>query len=182
MEVMIKRGYKSGGCVPINVSEIFGCIWDNCSGGYHERHAGYAIYGYISYQRATELGLCSGRHAGYGNPVKIMIPANRNMTEPHKSGYRYLCCIAGKKPDYRLPGQKPCTKRILALIDAGSMTRRCLRVQLRTEHYPVKLIARAITRLGKQGRVMLRGSSYDPSQVIEAVAQTHVIGMGRDPP
>ena len=182
MKVMIKRSCRSLTCNPIDVAEISGCHWDNVSGGYMERHAGYALYGYIAYEQAIELVDCSGRHAGFGNEVKIMIPANRNNSEVFRSGFMYLRSIAGKKPLYRQPGQKPCTKRILSLVIKGSMTRKCLRMQLKSEFYTAKQITRALKRLGKLGRVILRGSPYDSLQLIEAVPEACVIGSGRDPP
>ena len=182
MKVMIKRSCRSLTCNPIDVAEIRGCHRDNVSGGYRERHAGYALYGYITYEQAMRLVDCSRRHAGYGNSVKIMIPANRNNSESFHSGYMYLRISAGKKPLYRQPGQKPCTKRILSLVIKGSMTRKCLRMQLKSEFYTAKQITRALKRLGKLGRVILRGSPYDSLQLIEAVPEALVIGSERDPP
>ena len=167
MEVRIKRSYKSQMCNPINVEEISGCLWDNISGGRQEKHFGYALYGYIPYERAMELVDCSGMHASYGNNVRIMIPKSRNNEEPYKTGYDHFVGIVGSKPDCRPDGQIACSKRILELVNEKPMKRGELRSKLKLEKYPVKQIAGAIKRLGKEARLVLSGSSYDRNQLIE---------------
>ena len=171
MEVIIKR---SGGSyskeAAVDVDIIRDVHWGNVSGGVNARHAGFSLYGYIDYSLASKLVSCSGTHAHYGNRAKIMIPASLNKESPYREGYEYLLDRAGRKPSYhyRLPGQKPCTKRILELIaHEEPVTRKALRDQLLGERYGGKQIARALNRMEKDGRIIYKeGSSNNPQQLI----------------
>ena len=171
MEVIIKR---SRGCyseeAAVDVDIISSVHWGNVSGGVNVRHAGFALYGYIDYSLASKIVSCSGMHAHYGHSAKIMIPASLNKEAPYREGYEYLLECAGRKPSYhyRLPGQKPCTKRILELIaQKESVTRKALRDQLLSERYGGKQIARALNRMEKDGRIIYKeGSSNSQQQII----------------
>lgn len=167
MKVIIQRSFKASKESEIDVKLISRTCWDDISGGIRERHAGYSLYGYIPYELAAILVDCSGIHERLGNEAKIMIPANSNRKMPYHDGYELLKTLAGPKPEYRKPGQKPCTKRILELLDVGAMERKHLREVLIEEQYPANQIARALKRMFKDGRLILHGSANSPKQLIE---------------
>lgn len=160
MKVLIKRNIGAYSDVgEIDVDEIHGVFWDNVSGGVHAKHAGYAIYGYIDYNLASQLVSCSGTHAHYGNPAKIMIPASLNKGEPYREGYRQLVERCVPKPAYhaRPVGLKPCTKRIIEVLkEKGPASRGELRRILLFERYSKGLIARALNHMGKDGRIVFQ--------------------------
>lgn len=171
MKVIIKRNRGPYSMeAEIDTDEISGLHWDNISGGVNQRQAGYSLYGYIDYQLASQIVSCSGTHARYGSRAKIMIPASLNKAEPYKTGYEYLVSSLGPKPSYhyRLPGQKPCRTRISELLgEKGAMTRQELRETLQMEKYGRDMIARALNRMEKTGRIIYKdGSSFSPTQII----------------
>ena len=145
MNVMIKRSFRGYTVSEIDVEKIFNVRWDNESGGYHERHAGYSLYGYISYEVGKELVECSGRHGYYKNDMKVMIPACYNQKPPFQEGYRYLANLAGPKPIFSFG--PPCTKRILKVLEKGPMERKQLRDMLFDEGYPKSRIAGALKHM-----------------------------------
>jgi len=171
MKVIIKRNRGPYSIeAEIDIDEIKGVHWDNVSGGVNQRQAGYSLYGYIDYQLASQIVSCSGTHAHYGSPAKIMIPGSLNKREPYKTGYEYLVSCTYSKPvcHYRLPGLKPCTKRILELVgERGFMSRKDLREVLKMEKYGRSMIARALNRMEKAGRIIYKaGNSYSSKQII----------------
>ena len=171
MKVIIKRNRGTYSMESeIDIDEIKGVHWDNVSGGVNQRQAGYSLYGYIDYKLASQIVSCSGTHAHYGRPAKIMIPASLNKREPYKSGYEYLVSCIVPKPvyHYRWPCLRPCTKRILELLgERGFMSRKDLREVLIMEKYGRSMIARALNRMEKAGRIVYKeGNSYSSKQII----------------
>ncbi len=169
MKVRIKRSFcDREEAAEVDVSQIDNCRWDNISGGYGKRHAGYALYGYIPYEEAAKLVNCSGRHEDYGYQVKIMIPKSWNREDPYKEGYRHLIQHAGIKPKFRKDGQIPCTKRIILIVgNEGVVKRKQLREQLISEGYPKMQIAGALKCMKQDGRLILTGSPNSPYQLIK---------------
>lgn len=162
MKVLIIRSpgqYSTVG--EIDIDEIEGIHWGNQSGGVNRRHAGYSLYGYIDYDRAAELVNCSGEHGYYGSQAKIMIPASLNKRNPYAEGYKELLERVPGKPTYhfRLAGQKPCTTRILEILqEKGPIMRGELRKLLIMEKYRKSLIMGALNRMGKDGRIIFEAS------------------------
>ena len=176
MKVLIKRNTGSFKVGEIDIDEISGVHWDNISGGVQRRQAGYSLYGYIDYDRACELVDCSGSHYYYHNDAKILIPAGINKEEPYREGYKYLLHLAGIKPknSFRVSGStsyKPCTTRILELLEEGDIERKQLRDKLKAEGYTVNRICGALKRMWKDDRIDTHGSSNSPHQIIQKVVK-----------
>jgi hypothetical protein len=172
LKVMIERS-QDGRTAEVDVKKISNCHWDKVSGGVKQRlYTGYSLYGYIDYELAVSLGIdCSGRHAKYGSPAKIMIPANLNSKASYKKGYASLKSGAGVKPrfSFRKPGLIPCSKRIEQEIGRAKrkrITRGELREKLMDEGYDTKQIMNTLNRLGKEKRIFFEGSSRTQSQII----------------
>ena len=170
LKVRIERSAGSINEAIVNVEEIKNLDWDDTSSGYKKRHAGYALYGYIDYNRATDLGLNSGQHPWVGW-TKIMIPRSLNNKPPFNEGYKYLLGKIGyNKPvcHYRKTYQIPTTKAILETLkdNGNSMRRKELRQMLIDDEYEPAQIQRALNRMEKDGRIRYTGSVYSPSQVI----------------
>ena len=168
MKVIIKRsavdGYEE--VAEVDVDVIKNPHWGYISGGVKKVQSGYSIYGYIPYALAAAFNLASGDHNFGYNTAKIVIPASRNSEPPYQEGYRILCDKSGPKPHFRPKGQKPCTKRIMELLEAGEIQRRELRQILLSEEQPRNRIARAIRRLADTGRIECHGASNNPKQIL----------------
>lgn len=169
MLVLIKRNIGASMVSEIEVEKIFSVRWDQESGGYHKRHAGYSLYGYIDYELGAGLVDCSGRHGRGNNAMKVMIPASLNKTKPYREGYDYLAYLAGPKPECYWSRGEPCTNKILKLLDNGPMERKPLRDLLIEKRYRSTQIAGALKRLSKDGRIVLHGSPNSPHQLVEKV-------------
>ena len=155
----------------ILIAEIEDVKWDNISGGVNKKQSGYSLYGYIPYKLAKKYVDCSGEHDYGYNMAKICIPASANKDAKYKEGYNVLCKLAGKKPeggikDKRPEGGKPCTKRILMILDEQEFIYRGeLRIKLKDEGYKVN-IGGAINRLRDQSKIITEGSPQSPKQII----------------
>ena len=114
MKIIITRhGGNSG---EIDAKKISNVKWDNISGGYKIKQSGYSLYGYIPYDDALKLNLCSGKHENIADAAKIMIPRSLNSKAPYKKVYDHFVSLAGEKPLIRKPGQLPCTKRAIDIL------------------------------------------------------------------
>lgn len=168
--VVIKRQPSDGFSSEILISEIEGVKWDNISGGVNKKQSGYSLYGYISYNLAKKLVKCSGMHDFGNNMAKICIPESANRGK-YRKGYKELCERAGEKPGgiikgKRPKGGKPCTKRILMILDEQDFIYRGeLRSKLKAEGYKVN-IGGAIYELRKQLKIITEGSPQSPKQII----------------
>lgn len=175
MDVIIKRS-ADGNCAEVNVDVIKNPHWGRVSGGVKKVQNGYSIYGYIPYYLAASLHLASGDHDfGYNN-AKIMISKSLNSKHPYKEGYRMLYDQSGPKPRFRPKGQRPCTKRIMEILEAGEMQRGELRQILLSENQPRNRIARAIKRLADTGRIECHGANNNPKQILRKKRSTDTDG------
>lgn len=171
-KVLIKRSakdyYSPAEC---DVEQINNVHWDNLSGGYHQKQAGFSLYGYIPYKLAEKLVACSGNHEYMGNDVKIVIPANLNNKPPFKEGYKILSKNAGEKPQRTTVGT-PCTKAIIKILNEANnhtLERKMLRAKLLEKGYEKNRILHAIRRLESQGKIKTSGSSYSIFQKITSL-------------
>lgn len=160
MKVWIKRSYKAGIFSEVDINEIDGVLWDNTSGGWKEKHFGYALYGHISYNLAKELVDCSGKHGHIAGSAKIMIPKSLNRRGENKEAYRLLSEQAGVKPACREEGQVTCPKRILEiLVSEREITRQSLREKLISEKYSKKTICDRLNEMNKSGKIKMTGNA-----------------------
>lgn len=155
MIVMIKRGADGYDAGEIDVEKIFSVRWDNQSGGYQRRHAGYSLYGYVSYDEGKDLVACSGRHGHYNNVMKVMIPASLNKKQPYREGYDYLASLAKPKVSY-MPGP-PCIEAFSAELANGPVELKQLKNSLENKGYSVEQIRGAINNMVKSGQAILKG-------------------------
>ena len=169
--VVISRHPSAHTSSEILISEIEGIKWDNLSGGVNKKQSGYSLYGYIPYELAKKYVDCSGNHDYGYNMAKICIPESLNKDAKYIDGYNILCKLAGKKPDgviksKRPKGGKPCTKRILMILDEQEFIYRGeLRTRLKDEGYKV-IVRNALYSLRKQSKIKTEGSPYSPKQII----------------
>lgn len=164
----------------IDATEIESPHWDNVSGGYGARSAGYAIYGYIPYDIAKDLVDCSGRHGFGDNSAKICVPSSLNKAEDYQEGYNYLLKnVINEKPGsiitkHRPTGGKPCTKKILEILsqrENGKILRKELREILSGKHsgqkgYELQTIRQALKTLEKTNRITISKNSSPDKQII----------------
>ena len=118
MSIHISRPTTSGTIkeTDVDASEIYGLRWDNSSGNRRYKHSGLSLYGYISYVRATELGISFGEHAHFNNGVKVNIRKSQNNTPPYLEDYEKLLAQVGEKPKIQYNQSivgEPLTHRIL---------------------------------------------------------------------
>lgn len=185
MKVFIARDCTCKKNAEVDISIIDNPKWDNVSGGTHRKQFGHSIYGWIPYDIASDLDLNSGLDEKYGNGTKIVIPARSNNKEPFKEGYKILKDKAGPKPPARLPGQIPCTKRILEILSetkGKGISFRNLKMKLDNEQYRGKekeeeykdhchIVSIALSALRKTNRVITEGPSNSPDKVIKLPKQ-----------
>lgn len=157
--VMISRQPSTDG-TDYDAEKIIGVRWDNISGGYQKRQAGYSLYGYIPYSEAVELVACSGRHGGYDNLAKVFIVKPKNKKSAYWEGYQYLMELAGEKPASKLnthPYAYPLRKRLLEVLQANGniMQRDDLRKILNAERYKSSSIRDALRSMVKDGRISI---------------------------
>lgn len=173
--MLVKINYCAGAnqVSEISAEKIWNVCWDNEPSGHHKRRANYILCGYISYEEGQDLVDHSGSHGDYSGDMKVMIPASLNSKQPYREGYEYLKDIAGKKPksgSFQINvcvDHKPCTTRILEILDSGNLERKKLRDKLKVEGYPVIRIDRALMRMAKDGRIVLHDSQNSLHQIIE---------------
>lgn len=157
----------------INAEKIWNVCWDYESRRHYKRRANYVLCGYISYEEGQDLADHSGSHGDYSGDMKVLIPASLNSKQPYREGYEYLKNIAGKKPksgSFQINvcvDHKPCTTRILEILDSGNLERKKLRDKLKAEGYPVIRIDRALMRMAKDGRIVLHDSQNSFHKIIE---------------
>jgi hypothetical protein len=167
LKVTIGRSHSDSNRSVISISEITNPLWDNVSGGYHEHHSGYSLYGYIDYALAMELVGCSGTHEYFGNQAKIFIVKPKNKQDPCYEGYQELARLAGEKPSSYTTAKTPCTKRILQILEKGPLTRGVLRDILLRENYPSNRVRNAINSLKRDNRIICEGSPFSKSQILK---------------
>jgi hypothetical protein len=173
-KVYIYRNSKDNFGSYIDISYLSGIHWDNISGGYKEVTGYYSLYAYIPYDIAQQYVSCSGKHYEYGNDAKVCIPKKYNNKSPYKETYQKLCEEAGEKPqstmqENRPEGFPPCTKYILKLLNEQNapITRKTLRNIIVDEcGYESSTFRNAIKALSQTNRIVLKGDSSSPSQLI----------------
>lgn len=163
--VMISRQPSTDGA-EYDAEKISGVRWDNISGGYQKRQAGYSLYGYIPYSEAMELVDCSGRHEGYDNHAKVFIVKPKNKKSIYWEGYQYLMGLAGKKPASNRNTRHfpiPLRKRLLEVLDGngGSMIKTELQEKLKAEDYPVPSVTSALRAMSNDGRISADGKKIN---------------------
>ena len=149
-------------CGEIDVDEISGVEWGNCSGGVRVRQSGYSLYGYIPYSMAKDLVNCSGLHDRDGNYARICIPASLNKAD-YREGYRYLMSEAGEKPSgsvksNRPEGEGPCRGCILKVLEdnGGKMRRIDLRkIIVNEKGYLESTFRNAMQAMKRDGRIVV---------------------------
>lgn len=158
MKVRIKRSIKAFKVGEIDVDKIWNVKWDNISGGWREKHFGYALYGNIDYKDAYKLVDCSGEHAEIAyNGATIMIPQSLNREKEYKKGYMDLARKAGDKPKSRSKGQKPCSKRILEILKVKKQIKRIELFDIMyEENYKHSLIRNTLKRLSIECRIVIK--------------------------
>lgn len=182
LKVRIKRSINAYMIGEVSLDDIESVEWDTMSGGYNDEprimylsgavrphwgtcHAGYALYGYISYELAMNEVDCSGEHRDYGGSVKVMIPKSLNKDEPYRKGYNILKEEAGEKPEYHSPnrGKTPCSQLVRQLLHDGPKSRETLYTAIKS--YGNDTIRRCLARLRKRGEIKVTDHPYYKKQV-----------------
>lgn len=171
--VLICRSPGAYNCAVFDAAKIQGIHWGCVSGGFQRIQNGWSLYGYIPYEDAMDLGLCSGRHNFGYNDAKICITATGNKDNPeYRVAYYGLVEMADEKAKWGIAAKCPtgapsCTKRIRQLLaDTPEISRCNLRTTLCGEGYDGKTITEAINNLKWQKILELDGDSRSPKQII----------------
>lgn len=84
----------------IDLSEISDVRWDFVSGwSTRVYHPWPAIYIYINYNLAMEVGLSSGSHIDVAHSAKLIVQKCDNSKKPYSDAYHFLESKAGPRPE-----------------------------------------------------------------------------------
>lgn len=178
LKVIICRQPKSDYRGEVSVDIIRKPHWSNIAGGIQSRMNNFYLCGYIPYSVAVETVACSGLHDFGNNEAKIVICKSHNKGK-YAEGYAYLAALAGRK-SLTSPANsekaKPCTKKILELLESQSLTRKELREQLLDLGYRAVTYQNAVRNLYRQGKIIIknvRSTAHQKDVIDKADKKSH---------
>lgn len=93
MKIIARRWWGAFENAEIDIEEVSGVRWDNKSGlSSYVCHPGVALYGYIDYNLAVEVGLSTGSHSGHS--AKVIFHKCDNAKKPYSTAYHTLAAGA----------------------------------------------------------------------------------------